>query len=252
MEVFQYIKKIYQGEGAFYKHLSLFSIIGVMTLLLNNYVASIIGSMYNGFLGYAPFNNNEISFDLFFGLMIIIFLFGYSFKFINALFNQKVGIPEFSLSSYSIFVKVLPLVLAWGIYIFILLFAGISLLPSYLFFIFAGGMFFLLPFISLICVYFAKDFYSDKKLYNPLFLLKVIKCSIIDMIILTIKTILVAIIPVVILYVFFRYSYLIKSSALQLGIRLFGLCSGMYFILIIKYIYLSGLVEISNEKLKNI
>src|SRR5574344_315396 len=238
MEVFQYIKKIYQGEGAFYKHLSLFSIIGVMTLLLNNYVASIIGSMYNGFLGYAPFNNNEISFDLFFGLMIIIFLFGYSSK--------------FSLSSYSIFVKFWPLVLAWGIYIFILLFAGISLLPSYLFFIFAGGMFFLLPFISLICVYFAKDFYSDKKLYNPLFLLKVIKCSIIDMIILTIKTILVAIIPVVILYVFFRYSYLIKSSALQLGIRLFGLCSGMYFILIIKYIYLSGLVEISNEKLKNI
>lgn len=250
MEIFQYLKKIYHGKNVLFNHISLFSLLGVMTIVLNNYASSVIGSVYGAYFGFPPINNVELYIDIIVGLMLFIFFTGYCYKFVNSLYNDAEGIPDLSLSSYTVFVKMFPLFIMWGLYILTLSMAGLVFfrIDTLSFYIYYSIIICLLPFVKLIFVIFAKDFKFNSELYNPLMLFKVLDKSLGDVIFLSIEALILSILPCVIVYLFFHYSNIIENPSVKLGLRLGGFCFGVYFFNIIKYIYSIGLVKIAKSK----
>lgn len=254
MNILKNLKSVYFGDGCLFTHLSIFSLLGIMTLALNNVLSSSLGNLMGGFLGFAPSNKYELFLNFLIGLLILIFFIGYSFNFANYCFKQNCRLPEVNLDSMSVFVKMLPLFIIWGIYITFLCMLGGVLIPytSPFFYIFYSVIICIIPFIYIIYVIFAQDFVYHSELFNPKFLFKVLDKTFGAVIFLTVQLCLLCILPVVVVNIFFYLAKLLHSPYWQLGLRLLGVCSGVYLFFIVKLLYLSRLSNIIRNKAKDV
>ena len=118
MEVFKFIKNIYSGEKVLEKHITLFSLTGIMVLLFCCYGASVGNVLFPNIFIAPPESPLVSTVELFTGLLIFIYLTGYSFDFSNSKFAHiELGIPEFGyLKPFTAFIKILPVFLVWLLY----------------------------------------------------------------------------------------------------------------------------------------
>lgn len=255
MDILRDLKNLYLGEFALYNHMSNFSLLGIMTVAINSYIAYLLGNFYGDFLGFAPANSFELFISLFLGLMILIFSVGYYFKFVNTMYKQEnLTIIEPSLSCFYVFIKMLPLLLVWAIYMAILFIIGMVVFPfnELGFHLYFSVLICLLPFVNLILIAFARNYKYRSDFFNPFILLWVLDKTIGKVIFLSWKTIFLSVIPFFITYMCFVIAGISKVFYIQFGTRLFGTCMGVYFIANLSYIYANGLVRIVRENLAKI
>ena len=109
------INKI-RGE-IFFKHIALFSIVGILTIILNDYFAYIVGMEIPKWFISPQETISSLAFPL--GVLIFIFLYGYYYKYAGDLFkDDNCQIPEVSLNCFMVFAKMLPVMIFWNIYMF--------------------------------------------------------------------------------------------------------------------------------------
>lgn len=254
MAILRILKSIYTGKNNLLNHISIFSLLGIMTLALNNVFSSYLGNIYSGFLGFAPSDKLELSLDLIVGLMLWMFFTGYSYNFANSCYKKNDGLPVLSLFSFSVFLKMLPIISVWTLYVvFIALLGGVFIpFTSPYFYVFYSLIICTLPFVNMIYVIFAKDFIFTPKFFSPKILFKVIDKTLGDVIFLAIKILLASVLPAVIVYLFFYFAKVEPSQYIKLGLRLLGVCSGVYFVTVIQYLYQGCLVEIVQCKIEQI
>lgn len=250
MNIFKYIKGIYQGKKNLSNHITLFSIFGIMTIVLNNYIASNLSSMYASYLGFAPSTNLEIYIDVIIGVMLLIFSVGYFYEFVHNTYSEADNLPEISLKPYADFLRMLPIILMWINYMAFFALLGFHMfrIDSPMFAVYYALLVCLIPFIDIILMLYAKDFKFTFDAINPLKLVKVIDKTFGSVVVLSVKLLIVSIIPVCLIYLLFRYSVLVKNSFVQLGLRLGGVCISVYLVNVLRYIYSIGCVEIIKNK----
>lgn len=251
MDVFKYLISIYSSKDSIYNHITVFSLLGILTISIICYAAYLFGNFLGDFLGFAPVNHVELFINLFILIMLICYFVGYNFQYVNSMFNEKSSLIEPSLSAYMTFVKTLPLIIVWGLYFVALLFIGLFLFPisNVSFHLFFTILLCLIPFIFLILVSFAKDFKYRSDLFNPFILLWVLDKTLGAIIFLTCKVVILSILPVLFVYLLFHYSAFPSNVFLKLGFRIAASCIALYLITMLGYIYSMGLVKISKEKL---
>lgn len=255
MEVIKYLKQLYLGKNALANHITLFSLLGMLVILLNNVAAYIgTGLVYFNFLAVPPNSKLEFSLDLFFGILISLYLFGYEYKFINENFHdQKIELPEFDLIPSVMILKIFPLFFLWQIYYVLVLSLGSFLLFTFgnmtLVYVFVSLAICTLPFIHMILVKYAYDFSFDRILTCPSTVFKYLDKTLGDIIFLFLQICLLAIIPVGIVCFIAMAAKRISLEPYKLSVYLFDICIGLYFINILKYVYIAGLMNIVKKKL---
>lgn len=254
MEVFKYLKQIYKGENTLPYHIMLFSLLGILAILLNNVFAYLgSGLVYFTFLAVPPSNKIEFSINLFFAILIVLYLFGYEYKFINQNFhNEKFALPNFDLIPSVMVLKMLPLFFTWQVYYLAVLILGTFALLSFgnitLSYIFYSLLICMLPFMHLIFITFTYDFSLDKSLANPFVIFKYLDKTLTDVIYLFIQIIVLAIIPAAVVYGIAYGAHKIMSEPYKLSLYLLDLCLALYFMSILKFVYISGLMKIVKDK----
>lgn len=250
MEVFNFLKNIYKGENALANHITLFSLAGIMVILLSCYSASWGNLILPNVFIAPPESRLELTIELFFGFLIAIYLTGYSFSFVNLRFNNEfVGIPEFNSRPFSLFLKFLPVFIIWLLYYTLFLVGGVLVFLNanqiVLLYIFVSIMICLIPFIMLLFINFSKNFKYERKLFNPLYILRYVDKALGDIIYLSVEVfIMFAIVSSAIFYITTIH---LKSDSLRLAIWLMSSCVWIYSVFIFKYVYYTGLVKIINK-----
>lgn len=255
MEVFKYLKQIYKGKSTLANHIMLFSLLGILAILLNNvfaYVGS--GLVYFTFFAVPPANRIELSINLFFAILIMLYLFGYEYKFINQNFhNETLALPKFDLIPSVILLKVLPLFFMWQIYYLFILILGSFVLLSFgnstISYIFYSLLICMLPFVHLILITFANDFVLDRSLINPFVVFKFLDKTLSDVVYLFIQILVMAVIPVFVVYGIAFGAHKIAAESYKLSLYLLDLCIALYFISILRFVYIAELMRIAKEKL---
>lgn len=250
MNILKYIKNLYTGSENLIIQLSIFALCGVMAISFNETFAAYTGgSIYAVFA--SPENNMAILYTLL-GFTIFIYLTGYSYRFVNGLFNEenKVQLPSISLNCFTTFLKVFPVMFVWGIYIAILSGVGLFLTKNViLFFIWSLLILILLPFINLIFIRFAKDFKYTKEIFNPLTLLKFIDKSFMSVILFLIQFIIGAAIISALIGFGTRFAINLQSRNAQLIGLLSIICIGAYLEQMLNFAYYQGMTKIAKDKI---
>ena len=251
MDIFKDIIKIYSGEKNISNHILIFSLLGIMVLLFNNKLSFDWVAITGGYFGCPMLSERLLYLSLVGGIVILIYSIGYIFSNAHNFYINKNELAEPSLSSFVVFVKLLPLFIFWLAIIVLFAAAGFAAfdMESILFYIYFSILICIPPFVNIIYVMYAKDFKLKSLYFSPLFLFEVIDKTVGLVIKLSLKLLVVCIIPVGILYFLFIFSAKISSPFIQLGLRLGALCLGAYFLNIIHYLYLQGLVKIVETKL---
>lgn len=228
-----------------FKHFTLFSLLGIFTIALNNFCAYFVGIEIP--IWFNSPGKIETFIDLFIGLIIFIFLNGYYYKYVHALFNnEKAQIPEISLDCFLTFWKMLPLFLLWNIYIFVFVFLGMGLfvlgsLSSLIYFSILG---IIIVFINLIYIEYAKDFNISSHYFTLKFLTNIISKTFFKVIAATVKFLCITGLTFYLMYQLFLKTLFIKNHGLSLGVILLLLCIGSYLFTIFNYFYTKKLVKI--------
>lgn len=251
MDIFKDLKTIYFGKFSFYRNISLFSLLGILFMAFNRYLSFITNNVFADFLGFVNANNIELFLYLFVSLLLFIFFIGYYFKFINNISNDVFDLPDFNLSCFEAFIKIIPLFFVWGIYFIILAMFALICIPitSWVFHVYFAILICSIPFINLIFVSFAKNFKFDKILLNPFLILVVLDKALGEVIYLTVKILIFSIIPAAFVYLLIFLSSKTNNVELHAILRTFALCFGGYFSYIISLLYAMGLAKISKNKL---
>lgn len=252
MKVFEYLRNIYTGKNNLNNHISIFLLSGIMALCLNQKFESIFEGFINGYFGYSTSNEFLIYGSFVIGLVLFIFFTGYYYENIHNFYNDKKTLKDFSLSSFIIFVKMLPLFIVWGMYFSLFIAIGYIAfdMSNALFYLYFGILFCLPPFISIIYTIYAENFEYKIKYFNPLFLLSIINKCFIAIIRLIFELAILSILPIIFLQSVFKYNILIKNTETQLTIRLLTLCTSVYFTQILYYLFSQGLIDIIKNKLQ--
>jgi len=251
MIVLKHLKDIYSGKNL-YKQITIFSILGIMTIVLNNYAASFLGNIFTFNMGFAPSTQTELYFDLFLGILLLLYSMGYFYKFVNESFSTQTHMPEVSLDAYYILIKMIPMILIWFGYLLLAAMLGFCIfrIGSPLFCIYYSILICIIPFISIILFNFANGFKYTFSGINPFSVIKIMDKTLGNVMLLTVETLILSIIPVLIVWLFFHYAPIVKDEMLGLSLRLGGICVGVYFAYIIQIIYAAGLIKIAEQKLK--
>ena len=251
MDIFKDIKQIYSGRKNISNHIAIFSLLGIMILLLNNKISFDWIAFTGGYFGCPMLSEELLHLSLVGGIVIFIYSIGYIFQNAHNFYINKSELAEPSLSSFVIFVKMLPLFIYWGVIILLFSAAGLAAfnVESVLFYLYFSILICIPPFINIIYVMYARDFNLKPLYFSPLFLFEIIDKTVGPIIKLSLKLLIVCVIPAGILYFMFLYSAKVRSPFIQLGLRLGALCIGVYFSNILHYIYSQGLVKVVEEKL---
>lgn len=251
MNVFKYLKILYSGKEALINQVSIFSLVGIMVISLSEYLTYLLGNLSSSFLGYAPPSHFVLAGYLFVGLMLLIYFIGYSFD--VAKFSQIGKFSEVSLASYKTFVKMFPISIAWVLYLLFATVLGLCLfqIGSVLYCIYFAIIICFLPFIQLISVKFSENFNYHKQYFSLVYLLKVIDKAFGKVVLLTLETIALGVLPATVMYFMIKNSNLIKDIYIQLACRLGSICVGVYFAIILIFVYMLGLADISKDKLSD-
>ncbi len=252
MEVIQYLKNIYDKENLG-THAILFSTFGIMMIFLNNIVNFLFGyNVLNNFFGYAPKFELEVAINFVVGTLLIIYSLGYVYNYGHKLLNDEISssLPEPTFEAFSSFAYMLPVLLVWGCYGFILgaigfMFFKLGTFNNYLYY---SILLCFLPFVNIIFLIFSKDYLYKTKFFNPLFVFKIINRTLFRVLKLCIGVFFVNITFVFIALGVVYYAHYVENEVLKFCINLFGLCLGGYFLNILNYVYTQGLVKIIKEK----
>ncbi len=255
MKIFNYLKQLYSGENALSNHISLFSLIGIMVILANNLVSVLWNKLLVNFFSVPPSSGLELWLDMFFGLLIFIYLLGYRYRYVNSLFNDNNGsLIDFNLEPFVIVLKIFPVIFIWQIYLVLFsVFIGfllISLENSALYYLAASFVICLMPFVYLIYIDFAKNFKYKLKYFSPKFIFFILGKYLGSVIYLFLELVVLSLIPAgIVTGIAFGAKY-VSSEIAKLGLQLFALCTGVYFAIILKYIFTKGIVDImkSNQE----
>ncbi len=248
--IIESIKKIYTKNNLL-NHISLFSIFGIMTICLYNRLSFWSGNIFGDYFGY--FVKDDITLYICGIIAIVLFFYslGYLFNFVNKISGGEIIVPEVSLNSIIIFTKMLPLFIYWGVLFLALFIIGFLCfdMNSGWFYIYYSLLLCFLPFINVIYIKFAKNYEFKYEYFNPLFLFKVLDRTLGDIIFLSLKLLFFIVLPVLLIYVIFKFSGVSSNHSVQVAIRLMALCLSVYFMNILNYIYCSEVVKIIEEKL---
>ncbi len=254
MNVFKYFANLYKSKDALLNHVTLFSISGLLAISVSSYLSSVFGNIYGTFFDSISLSPVVSYFLLVFATMLFIFFAGYNYWVIDRMFNGEDELPELSLLSYFIFVKMLPVLIVWKIYEFAFFAAGFMYLPMNKpwFYVYMSVLICLLPFLNLIYSVFIKDFSYRAEVFSPITLFRVLNRCLGSVIILWTQIIILLIIPAVLAYLVLRFAPSIANPSLQSSVKLGGVCILTYLLLVIKFAYNRGLVEIAKNKLSDI
>lgn len=252
MEVLKYFRSLYFGKDALGKHVTLFSIIGLTFLLLNNVVSFFAGNAFVfNLLVSAPVNRLEVIIEFFFGLLFFIYLVGYFFLFLKKGFvDKRFELVDFSREAFSLIVRILPLFLVWNLYYAVIIFViGTIILAwySHLSYIALAVLVCSFPFVNLLFVRFAKTFEYKKEFFNILTIFKLIDKTFVRMLFLTVDVLFMFAISLVLVYLCFWATNNISSEIIKLILKLsvLSVCGYLHYVLML--VYGAGMVEISEE-----
>ncbi len=239
MEIFKSLKAVYSGENAIFNHIALFSFIGIMVISILNYCYSAFGHLLMGsFLDFVAISPLQTYLFLLLGIMLILFLTGFAFNYAHRAFDENLSLPELSLCCYTVFLKMLPVVLVWNIYSTVGFLAGIVLpFSSSIFYIYYSLYICMIPFVFVILVLFARDFKYRKFFFNPFSIFKVINITLGSIIKLVLKLLLLSIVPILVVFLILHFAQLAGHQSLKLGLKILGLCVAAYSIFIIQALF---------------
>ncbi|MDE6139219.1 MAG: hypothetical protein K2F57_07090, partial [Candidatus Gastranaerophilales bacterium] len=201
------------------------------------------------FFSVPPSSSLELWLDMFFGLLIFIYLLGYRYRYVNSVFNGGDGsLLEFNLEPFVVILRTFPMIVLWHVYMILFSAVGTLILMSVehtgLYYLFASVVVCLTPFLYLILIDFAKDFKYEKKYFSPKLIFRFLEKYLGSVIYLFFELLVIMLIPVAIIVGLILSTKFIQAETLKLGIQLWTLCLGVYFAVVIKYVLSKGLAEI--------
>lgn len=253
MEVFKYLLQMFNTKSALTRQISLFSLVGIMVICLNNYTSSWTNMLFDNFYITPPANHIYIKVSLFIAFLIFFYLTGYGYKLFGSVsYDGKFSMPEFSLEPFTAFFKMILLFSVWLFYYAAIISVVCLLLYDYhnimCYYVFYSIMLCLLPFVFIIFTEFAQNFKYEIKYFNVFYLFKILDKCLGDVIFLSLEVLISLIITVVLIYTVFLYSLNIKQEIWQFGVRYFGICLSVYVFTVLNYIYHIGLAKIAKTK----
>lgn len=252
MEAFKYLKLIYSGENSIKRHITLFSIIGLCVLMLNNVISSFGNNLIFSFITTASISNIELFLDFFFGMCLLVLIIGYEYVFIhNVISKDEIALPELEADSYSTFFRMLPIFVIWQLYYTIATVTGGIILTilnnSTYTYIFSAIMLCLTPFVFMLFIKFAYDFKYTKDTFFPWTIFKYLNKCLIKIIILLFQTCIVLALPAFGLIGYTDWALSLKEQPVNLAASLSCICFWAYFFVIFKFIFGIGLAKIVKE-----
>ena len=253
MEALKYLKQIYSGEKALSRHITLFSIIGLIVLMFNNVISDVGNSILFSLITTTPVSDIEFVLNFFFGTCLILLIFGYEYVYIHqAISEDKIELPELEANSYSVFFKMLPIFILWQFYYTIVSIIGGIILATVKFsglsYLFSSFMLCLTPFLFMIFINFSYDFKYKKEIFFPWTIFKYLNKSLMDVMKFFIDFCIVAALPIFALIGFADWALSIKGPTYKLCASLSCLCISCYVFVIFKYVFSLGLAKIVKEK----
>ena len=250
MEVFRYLFQMFNSKKALARQISLFSLAGLMVIFFNNFASSWTNLFFDNFYINPPSSRFVVRLSLSCAIFIFIYLTGYTYKLIGGVNSDgKFTLPDFNLEPFRVFVKMIPLVLAWIIYYFIMFFSGSFVLSKFSSssnnYIFYSIMVCLLPFIFIIFSKFSMELKYKAEYFAFSSFIKVIDKTLGDVIFWFLEFLIPTVFAFTVIYFLFRYSVRIKSEIWLFGVKYFILCIGSYFAVLLNILYLAGLAKIS-------
>lgn len=254
MEAYSYLKDLYSGKNAIWTHITLFSILGIMVIFLNNLAASWGGTLYLDIFAIPPSSSFELWIAVLGGGVALIYLFGYGYQYIHSLFGkQGYSLPDFDLTPFKTFLRVFPMFFLWQNYLLLFATFGSLAILSYDNYILFGGFSLLvlaiMPFVQMILISFSSGFKYRVKFFYPWLIFRYIEKSFMDVLVLSIEVFVLAIIPSVIILLLVLATTKINNEILKYALELSSLCFGVYCSIILKYVYTAGLVKIVKNKI---
>ena len=245
MNILKIIKELYTGKDNIIGQITIFALVGIMAIAFNEVI-----SVYTGNTLYAIFvvpSNSEVIIFSMLGIMIFIFFTGYIYKFIHENYESETAcLPSVSMDGFTTFIKVFPVLFVWGLYLGLMVFAGLVLFGSasvelYAFLII---LLVLLPFINMVFIQFAKDFKYHRRIFNPLIVAAIIKKTFIKLLLFLLQFIIAGIIISAINVFLLKYAMNGQSRTIQLISVLSVLCICSYLQQVLNLAYYKGLTEI--------
>ncbi len=244
MNIFSYIKDLFTSKNNLLMQIIIFSISGIIAICLNNCLGVLIGSYYESFLGYAPVSNIEQTVDFLLAVMMTILMFSYGYVYTSRFLNTEgsLNLPEITMASYIVFVRILPVIVVWFFYFWIILVLGNFLLAknSLLYLLFEFLLLVLFPSIFLLLVSFSKDFLYKKVFFKPFTIFLILKRYGWKNIILLFQVLVLNLISLAMVIGIFYIAAKFTAPLTQVCIRIFGLCLAVYLINIINLAYMRG------------
>lgn len=253
MEVINYLKQLYKGKGAIYRHITLFSILGIMVILLNNIFATVTNSLALNFFIAKPSSNIELILDFFVGFLLMFYILGYEYKFINNIINSdEISLPEFNSQPFGTFFKILPVFLLWQLYYMLISYFGnhyINTFQSSVYsYIFNTVLLCLIPFILMIYIRYSADFKLTKEVILPWVIFKYIDGTIVDIVVWCVEFGIFIIIPSLVIFGFAEAILTIKNDLVKLACIILGLSINAYIITIFRLVFNIGISKIVKKK----
>lgn len=254
MEAYNYLKEIYTGKRAIYNHITLFSLLGIMVIFLNNLSASWGSSLYIDLFAIPPSTTFELWIAVVGGFLVAAYLFGYAYQYIHSLFKRdECSLLEFDFVPFGTFFKLFPMFFLWQNYIILISIFGVLLILSFnihmLLYVFAGIILAILPFVHMILISFCSRFKYRIRFFYIWLVFQYIDKTLGDVCFLFLQVLLLALVPAAVIGALVIGSTYIEHEVYQYGIELASLCLGVYSFAVLKLVFSVGLVRIVKEKL---
>lgn len=251
MNILKIIKELYTGKNNLIAQIGLFALIGIAAISYNEVL-----SVFTGNTLYAVFatpSDIEIIVYAMLAIMISIFYIGYIFKFVHESYNgDKIELPSVSLNCFTIFVKSIPVMFIWNIYLFLAIYAsfqifGYNIIELNICLLI---LLILLPFINIIYFLFARDFKYNIKLFNPLIISKIMQKTFVPVAKLVAQYLLTGFIIGLIFCGLVIIPYRAQCSQIIRMISILAiLCSNIYCHQILNLAFSRGLTDIIKKNL---
>lgn len=257
MEVLNQLKSIYKGKNALSNHITLFAILGIIVILLNNIVAAWGASaMFFDFFAVAPSSRFELWISLTACLVLIIYLFGYDCKFLNYRYTNDYGeLPPFDLVPMTLFFKSFWIFILWNLYYLVALAFGIMfILPtnnSILIYLLSSLLVCSIPFMNLILVKFTADFKYSKDVLLPSSIFRYIDKCFLPVVGAMVGIFILSLVPCCVAFFVAKWAHKISVEPLRLSIYLANVCIFVYLIAILKFVYWGTFVKIIKSRILN-
>lgn len=254
MEAYNYLKEIYSGKRAIYNHITLFSLLGIMVIFLNNLSASWGSSLYIDIFAIPPSSSFELWVALFGGFFTALYLFGYGYQYVNSLFKRDDrSLLEFTFQPFGTFFRVFPMFFLWQNYITLFAVFGTLIILAFnnlvILYVFGAIITMFLPFVHMVLITFSARFKYRVRFFYPWIVLQYFDKTFSDVVCLFLQVLLLALVPIAIITTLVITSMQIEHEVYQYAIELASLCFGVYSFAVLKLVFSAGLVRIIKEKI---